>query len=193
MKHIFLIFGLALTIAACQSSSTQSDTIQQVDQTPGERPVLKASASPFDAYSASLVASYVELKDALVASNADSARIAANTMLEQISKGIAPDDADLQTKYTELGSQLQEGLTKIAEASDIEIQRTHFEAVSDRVFDWLTAFGNSGPVMYRQYCPMAFDDKGAYWLSDAKQIRNPYFGNAMLKCGSVKATIASSL
>jgi hypothetical protein len=43
--------------------------------------------------------------------------------------------------------------------------------------------------IYVEYCPMANDNEGAYWLSNEKQIKNPYFGDAMLKCGSVKETI----
>ena len=36
---------------------------------------------------------------------------------------------------------------------------------------------------------MANDDKGGYWLSIEKEIKNPYFGSKMLKCGEVKGTI----
>jgi hypothetical protein len=33
---------------------------------------------------------------------------------------------------------------------------------------------------------MAFNDQGAYWISDREEIRNPYFGDKMLTCGVVK-------
>ena len=36
---------------------------------------------------------------------------------------------------------------------------------------------------------MALEDQGAYWLSEFKEIKNPYFGDAMLKCGEVKGII----
>jgi membrane fusion protein, copper/silver efflux system len=42
--------------------------------------------------------------------------------------------------------------------------------------------------VYKMYCPMAFDDEGAYWLSDRDQILNPYFGDAMLSCGVIEQT-----
>jgi Cu(I)/Ag(I) efflux system membrane fusion protein len=35
---------------------------------------------------------------------------------------------------------------------------------------------------------MAFNNKGAYWLSETKEITNPYFGASMLACGEVKQT-----
>ena len=43
--------------------------------------------------------------------------------------------------------------------------------------------------LYLEYCPMANGNTGGYWLSNEKEIRNPYFGDKMLKCGSVKETI----
>ena len=36
---------------------------------------------------------------------------------------------------------------------------------------------------------MADNDNGAYWLSKEEKVINPYFGDAMLKCGSVKQVI----
>jgi len=46
--------------------------------------------------------------------------------------------------------------------------------------------------VYKQYCPMAFDGKGAFWLSSSEEIRNPYYGDKMLKCGRVEETISGS-
>jgi Cu(I)/Ag(I) efflux system membrane fusion protein len=43
--------------------------------------------------------------------------------------------------------------------------------------------------VYHQYCPMAFNDKGAYWLSNEAEIKNPYFGKKMLECGEVKDSL----
>jgi len=39
--------------------------------------------------------------------------------------------------------------------------------------------------IYREYCPMAYNEKGATWLSDDPEIKNPYFGKKMLECGEV--------
>ena len=50
-------------------------------------------------------------------------------------------------------------------------------------------FGTTGETIYYQYCPMARDNKGAYWLSAVEEIKNPYFGDAMLTCGENKAVI----
>jgi hypothetical protein len=36
---------------------------------------------------------------------------------------------------------------------------------------------------------MAFNNKGAYWISSSKDILNPYFGDKMLKCGRVDSEV----
>jgi Cu(I)/Ag(I) efflux system membrane fusion protein len=50
------------------------------------------------------------------------------------------------------------------------------------------AFGINKKI-YNQFCPMANNDKGANWLSFQENIKNPYFGDAMLTCGNVEETI----
>ena len=56
------------------------------------------------------------------------------------------------------------------------------------VYTLAKSFG-SNRTLYHDLCPMAFDDQGAYWLSESKEIRNPYFGDKMLKCGSTKVIL----
>ena len=43
--------------------------------------------------------------------------------------------------------------------------------------------------VYIEFCPMVDGNKGAYWLSLEKEIRNPYYGESMLKCGEVSGTL----
>jgi len=35
------------------------------------------------------------------------------------------------------------------------------------------------------HCSMAFDGKGGHWLQQGKEVRNPYYGEAMSTCGEV--------
>jgi len=44
----------------------------------------------------------------------------------------------------------------------------------------------TGKASYKFECTMALDNKGAFWFQDTKSIANPYFGQAMLKCGELK-------
>ena len=43
--------------------------------------------------------------------------------------------------------------------------------------------------LYLIHCPMAFNDRGADWISDEAKVINPYFGDEMLHCGRVKSTL----
>ena len=78
-----------------------------------------------------------------------------------------------------------EAAKTIASSDDVEAQRTAFKTVTDGLIASLKA-NDSEDGVYVQYCPMAFDNTGASWLSMSDQIRNPYFGDKMLKCGRVE-------
>ena len=64
-----------------------------------------------------------------------------------------------------------------------------FAAISDMFFDFLSLYKVKKLTIFRQYCPMAFDNKGAYWLSNTQDIYNPYFGEEMRFCGEIKGQL----
>ena len=74
-------------------------------------------------------------------------------------------------------------------AKDIEAQRVEYSTLSNQMIELVKKSGVESGEVYVDYCPMAMNDKGAYWLSTRKDIRNPYFGDKMLTCGEVKETI----
>ena len=76
-----------------------------------------------------------------------------------------------------------------ANGGNIKHQREHFILLSKDIADLTKTFGNGGQTLYKDFCPMANDGKGAIWVSEVKDIKNPYFGKEMSTCGSVKETI----
>ncbi|MBZ0171060.1 MAG: DUF3347 domain-containing protein, partial [Phycisphaerales bacterium] len=69
----------------------------------------------------------------------------------------------------------------------IEAARARFERMSDGVIALQRRFGHHGSEPWHlAHCPMAFDNKGADWLQRGTQINNPYFGDAMLRCGEFR-------
>ena len=118
-----------------------------------------------------LVENYLVLKDALVATDATKAQQAASTFLE-----VNNNDA------------LTADLKIIASSNNVAAQRIAFEGLSENMYSVVKA-GGSEIVLYKQFCPMAFSGKGAYWLASEKEVNNPYFGDKMLHCGSVEETI----
>jgi hypothetical protein len=67
----------------------------------------------------------------------------------------------------------------------IEHQREHFVTLSKDMEDLIQLFGTN-QKLYLDFCPMADDNKGAVWISETKEIKNPYFGKEMATCGSIK-------
>ena len=71
----------------------------------------------------------------------------------------------------------------------VEIQHQQFEFLTDAMINSITAFGTKNKL-FVQFCPMAFDNKGADWISDVGEVQNPYFGDKMMKCGLVTDTLS---
>lgn len=81
------------------------------------------------------------------------------------------------------GADVASGARKLAAAKDIATARTAFGEVSTA----LTAYAEKtksglGPGVRVAFCPMVSKP----WLTRDKEIRNPYYGAAMLSCGSFK-------
>jgi len=75
-----------------------------------------------------------------------------------------------------------------ASGSNTAHQREHFDMLSKDMIDLVKAAGTT-KTLYRDFCPMYNNKKGASWLSETKEIKNPYYGNEMPKCGVVKEEI----
>lgn len=132
---------------------------------------------------------YLAIKDALVNTDAQAVKTAVPAAKDKLSKvdmGLLGDKA--HKAWMDLLKPIQASLEKIGSQTDVEEQRKHFEPLSDNLIEAVEYFGLRDMTLYRQYCPMAFRDKGAYWLSAEKEVRNPYFGEKMLTCGEVKET-----
>lgn len=119
---------------------------------------------------------YIQLKNALVATNQKEAKLA----IDELVKSIANVNG---------GSKVLEESKKLAQANTIELQRKAFTQLSNEMIKLVKNAEISSGELYLEYCPMANGNTGGYWLSNEKEIRNPYFGDKMLKCGSVKETI----
>jgi len=133
--------------------------------------------------------SYVNLKDALVASDVNKVKDAAFQTLKSLSavdmKLLKGTDHNNWMSYQ---TTMEKALKEIQTSTAIDAQRKSFSALSDALYKSIKAFGLGGLKAYYEFCPMALDG-GAYWLSTEQKIRNPYFGDKMLTCGSVKETL----
>ena len=132
-----------------------------------------------DSSKISLLNSYYGLKDALVKSNSNAAYISAAVFVNvvNISDKISVPD--------EIRNALIKDAKVISETTDIKVQRQRFASLSATMLTLAKAGKLSTEPVYQEYCPM----QNASWLSNSKTIKNPFYGNAMLSCGSVKAIL----
>ena len=129
---------------------------------------------------------YLDLKDALVASDQEQTQALAKNgagIASELS-GMQMDDMG-KSHITQLANQLKEMGSK----SDLEGQRETFVLLSQNMIQIGQQMQGLDAKIYVQHCPMANNDKGANWLSMEEEIRNPYYGDAMLTCGSVVGAI----
>lgn len=161
-------------------------TTQEVVETPDYTSV----AGPVKAQVAALVDSYLKLKDALVASNAQTAKAEAESVLAAAKKiDLAALEGEQKAFAEEKLEEVRQSAAKIAEAGEISAQRESLELLSEATLSLTKAFGATDQKLYYQHCPMANNNQGAYWLSANQEIRNPYFGEQMLKCGSTEEVL----
>jgi len=129
---------------------------------------------------------YFNLKDALVVDDeAKAKKIGASLekSLENLDVSKYTDAQKLELKDIILDA--KEHAEHISK-SPIAHQREHFKVLSKDIIDMVAITGASNKL-YEQYCPMY--EKGSTWLSMNKEVRNPYYGSKMLKCGKVQREI----
>ncbi|MEQ8906188.1 DUF3347 domain-containing protein [Ekhidna sp.] len=119
---------------------------------------------------------YTALKDALFASDVLKSNDAAAQLV-------------LALQEVKNGDKAFSGAKMVSEAKSIEDKRKMFAMLSAEMIELVKNSKLTMGAIYVDYCPMANDNAGASWLSNDAKIANPYFGDKMPSCGSVKETI----
>jgi Cu(I)/Ag(I) efflux system membrane fusion protein len=134
---------------------------------------------------------YIALKDAFVQSDVKKVKQAA----QKVQQSLANVDTKLLTgeahiQWMDISGNMDDQIKLIVSSDKIEEQRLAFSAFSDQFYKAVKTFGLMGKTAYYQFCPMAKDGKGAYWLSEKQKIMNPYFGSKMIDCGETRETLS---
>jgi len=139
-----------------------------------------------DAKAEAILNDYFNLKDALVNDNNGKAKELGNTLAKSLKAFDASNYSDNeQSELKDIIEDATEHAEHIGE-SDIKHQREHFKILSKDVTD-MVAITGTDKKLYEQFCPMY--DGGTAWLSTKEEVRNPYYGSQMLKCGKVQREI----
>lgn len=143
-------------------------------------------SSEFQSKFKKILTTYLELKDQFVSSEPAQIAKSANATLTALNQLTNVDvSPEVQSHLTEIKTLLK----AIGNQQDLEGQRMHFVPLNEHLVHLVTNLNNLDNTIYVQRCPMANNNQGALWLSAEQEIRNPYFGDAMLKCGSVVETL----
>lgn len=135
-----------------------------------------------------LTEKYYAVKNALVASDAQKTAAAAkNVVVALKAVDMTLLEPEAHDQWMMLLNPIKQSATGIGNKTDVEAQRKDFQTLSDHLIEAVELFGLNRDKTYQAYCPMAFDNEGAFWLSEIEDIKNPYFGDAMLTCGENKA------
>ncbi|WP_289038559.1 DUF3347 domain-containing protein [uncultured Zobellia sp.] len=141
-----------------------------------------------DSKAEAILNDYFNLKDALVNDDNGKAKELGNTLAKSLKDFDASNYSDNeQNELKDIIEDATEHAEHIGE-SDIKHQREHFKALSKDVTD-MVAITGTDKKLYEQFCPMYNNNEGGAWLSMNEEIRNPYFGSQMLKCGKVQREI----
>ena len=132
-----------------------------------------------------ILTDYLVLKDDLVSGNATNAPQILSQLYRKAEE--LPVDAIKGDASSIIRNQIhsfKQILKRMQDNNQLADLRVQFKPLSKLMIDFATAFGPFEQPVFVQHCPMADQNKGADWLSVQKNIRNPYFGDAMLTCGS---------
>lgn len=133
---------------------------------------------------------YFTLKDALVKDDLSVARKQASELKKAFDgTSMSLFNGKAHEHWMSHSRAAVEALVKLAASNDIDTARSYFKPLSTQMVALAEVFGPFDVTVYVQNCPMADNNNGADWLSLEEKILNPYFGDKMLKCGSVTETI----
>jgi len=137
-----------------------------------------------------IVAGYLNIQTALTKDDPAAATMAAKMGLEALAKvNMELVQGQDHMDWMKFMGSLKSLLTEVATADGIEPKRAKFALLSEQIAALLTRFGVPNGPLYKAWCPMAFDGRGASWVQQGEDVRNPYFGEAMLQCGEVKEVL----
>ncbi len=196
-KNVFplaMSFALVVLIASCGGKKTETAEHDDHEHAAAAETPAASEIKVFENVDASvktqingLLANYFAVNKSLIEDNNEVAKTESKTFADNLSKFDMSKLAGEQMDFYHVQlAKISTGLKHIGESVDIEESRTELSNVSDGMYALVKAYHPNETELYYQFCPMAKNNEGAYWISDTKEIVNPYMGQRMLTCGMTK-------
>lgn len=169
------MMGLALATMIYSATACSNNAKTTSENTATETEATTENGNPkfADAKINAVYQHYIHLKTALTNDDAKEAEMGAQ-MLDKAIK-----DAGVEVK----------NMAPMLNAKDVKEKRAQLSSLSVELAAVFKKSKLESGVVYKQYCPMANDGNGGYWLASESQIKNPYYGKSMMSCGSVEEEI----
>ena len=135
-------------------------------------------SAPLNDEQKAFLAQYETVRAALAADDLAAAKKAAGAITTE-SKTVPQEPLTDEQKERQV--KFVATVKSIATADSLGTARDAFKALSKRAIHY--AEGKEGYFVAN--CPMVSNDEGN-WVQTSKSVNNPYFGKAMLTCGSIK-------
>lgn len=133
---------------------------------------------------------YLLLKDSLASDDSKGAAAASENLLVEIN--IIKINSLPKSKQAEFKSITKNMINNAQEietnSENISKQREHFALLSNDIGRLVDLLGTP-QTLYKDFCPMYNNGKGATWFSETEEIKNPFYGKEMYSCGIVKEVV----
>ena len=183
----YYVMAALVFFTACGGKSKKTEEVKK-----GEPLAASKNSNEFNDKFTSLLNNYYSLKDALASSNDTLAALQAKALVTGADnlnlKEVKADSSIIEMANQYVGAVSSEARALAGEPT-LEEKRKSFQMISDNMYDLVRTVHFDKETVYHQFCPMAFNDAGAFWLSPSADIKNPYLGKKMLTCGEVKDSI----
>lgn len=183
------ICAIIFALAACHSEQQQGAT---EDAGPVTKVQPASSSALFNARMDSVMVTYYRLKDAFFATDtglADQVVWQLKAAVDSLPLDLIRQDSARYNKAHIAVASMQGEIAGLAGENSVKNKQAEFSMISDIMYDLVKSAGMSHQTVYRQFCPMALDNQGGYWLSNKAEILNPYYGKKMPDCGETKETL----
>jgi len=199
-EHYLVKEGLAEGELVVTKGNFKIDSALQIQAKPsmmsaesGHKHEIIEVSDEFRVQIRAVVEKYLSLHEALAGDDIGLAVRAAKSTIESMSKvDMSLLSGEPHNVWMARSTKMSKALDTIQKAVGIDAARKAFETLSYELIAVVEQFGiPENQKLYRIHCPMAFNNKGTDWLQADKEIRNPYFGASMLKCGEVVKTISA--
>lgn len=170
LRVLVLITPLVAIAGACGSPPSKGS--EPAEKAADKGDAADKSATPAAAAAAPFVSPYLTIQETLADDSVDKlAELAAAVVTGAEASSDKPGVAEVLA-----------GAGRVP-AQDIETARVAFEKMSMGLISFLKANPDQQGGLEVIFCPMAFNNKGAYWVQKKGEVTNPYHGKMMLRCG----------